>query len=256
MSTAGDPASYFIGNLFCRYVIFLKARDSRVHKRRAVFEVKVEISKDETGPHFIILTDKKPIHVRVNFIERRKIGLKSDLLARAIGYKNRVGKPGEIRKLKILDATAGLCRDSFHMAALGCEVIALEENRQIFEVVSHHVNLLPDKYDLTLVHAEAKRHLTSLREGQFPDVIYLDPMFPEKNKSAKSGKEAELLKLLAPISSAFDEEALLNLAVKAALKRVVVKRPLSAPPIKAKPSIVFTGKTVRYDVYVSDRTVS
>ncbi|OFZ19564.1 MAG: hypothetical protein A2Z20_08360 [Bdellovibrionales bacterium RBG_16_40_8] len=204
----------------------------------------VEIATDANGPYFKIIGAQPQISVRVEFLPRKKIGLKSDCLARAIGYKK-----GEV--LRVIDATAGLCRDAFHIACLGCQVVAIENNLQIFNVVSYFVNLLPTKYNLTLVHQEAKKFLLSLSENDRPDVIYLDPMFPEKNKSAKPGKESELLKLLAPIASIEEEKNFLNSALQVAKKRVVIKRPLYAPAIKSSPQIVFKGKSVRYDVYIT-----
>ncbi len=86
-------------------------------------------------------------------------------------------------------------------------------------------------------------------------MIYLDPMFPEKKKSAKSGKESILLKCLAAQTTEDEEGRLLDVALQVA-KRVVVKRPRLAPTLKSsskkflRPTMQYEGKAVRYDVYV------
>lgn len=216
---------------------------------------------DEAGPAFTYLSDKETVEVRVEFRERKKIGTKTDLLAKAIGAKEHIKKMRV--PLRVLDATAGLCRDSFHMASLGCEVVALEENQKIFEVVNFYVSRLPDHLKFLLIQTSAQTYFDLLPEEMRPDVVYLDPMFPEKKKSAKSGKETELLKQLVAPPSAEEESALLLAALRVAKKRVVVKRPLHAPELrvlsnkKIKPQVQFKGRAVRYDVYLhSVSTVS
>lgn len=213
----------------------------------------VEVVEDFQGPYFRL----GRLAVHVNFQKRKKIGIKADLLARAIGYKRRAS-------LKVWDVTAGLCRDSFHMACLGCEVKALEENETLFRVVNQHVRKLSSECAFELLHQEACEFLrsrlgVSVSAEDRPDVIYLDPMFPEKKKAAKSGKESELLKALIPVAPPEKEQELLDLALRVARQRVVVKRPLSAPSLLplsslrqlyAQPQIQFKGKAVRYDVYL------
>lgn len=201
----------------------------------------VQIIRDSRGPHFILGDEKTK--VRVEFRERYEIGRKTDLLARAIGYKK--GQPK-----RVLDATAGLCRDSFHISCLGCDVTALERNDQLYEVVSFFVARLPEVHKLKLINVEALEYLRELKESDRPEVIYIDPMFPMKKKSARSSKEAELLKALAPIATQEQEDELVTLSIEKALQRVVVKRPVNAPTILTRPQIQFTGKAVRFDVYL------
>ena len=83
-------------------------------------------------------------------------------------------------------------------------------------------------------------------------VIYLDPMFPERGKSAAVKKEMALFQLLLDgDSEQQDAEDLLLWALRRDIDRVVVKRPPWAEPLAAiTPSHRVSGKTVRYDVYV------
>lgn len=227
----------------------------------------VQVASDEDRGLYFIISEpgKPPVRVAFEFKERNLIGNRSDLLARAIGYKAK-NKENEAPSLRVLDATAGLCRDAFHMASLGCEVLALEENAMLFEVLSFHIGKLVADYKLSIKHYESKKFMREYLESaskplQKFDVVYLDPMFPEKKKTAKSGKESILLKLLAPISKSENEMELFKLARAVAARRVVVKRPLHAPSLSLgdkmiKPTAQFKGKSVRYDVYISALTSS
>ena len=81
-----------------------------------------------------------------------------------------------------------------------------------------------------------------------PDVIYLDPMYPTRGKSALSKKEMQICRKL--VGDDTDIDSLMTVAMETACKRVVVKRHPHAPPLAPKPSICFKGKKVRYDVYL------
>ncbi len=86
------------------------------------------------------------------------------------------------------------------------------------------------------------------RAGQSPDVVYLDPMFPERGKAARPRKEMWLFRLLLPGDD--DAPELLELALRAARHRVVVKRPLGAPALAARPpGHSLRGRAIRFDVY-------
>ena len=80
------------------------------------------------------------------------------------------------------------------------------------------------------------------------DVVYLDPMFPERKKSARVKKDMWLFhQLIGPDAS---EAELLDAALCCAGWRVVVKRPVRAPALgDRQPHHDIPGKTVRFDVY-------
>ena len=110
-----------------------------------------------------------------------------------------------------------------------------------------------------------------------PDVVYLDPMFPPRQKTALVKGEMQLMhRLLHPRKSAVkglsigteaDETtpgeltldavesegmALLRCGLAWAQRRTVVKRPKNAPPLGGqKPSHSVIGSTSRFDVYVA-----
>jgi 16S rRNA (guanine1516-N2)-methyltransferase len=83
---------------------------------------------------------------------------------------------------------------------------------------------------------------------EFPEVVYLDPMFPPKKKSALVKIEMRVLRQL--VGDDEDAAVLFESAARVARKRVVVKRMRLAPELVPNPTIVFEGKTTRYDVYL------
>jgi 16S rRNA (guanine1516-N2)-methyltransferase len=92
--------------------------------------------------------------------------------------------------------------------------------------------------------------MQALTESQRPDVVYLDPMFPARSKSAQVKKEMQVFHQL--VGTDPDADQLLELARACAKKRVVVKRPRIAPELAAaRPSYTLTGKSNRYDIYVA-----
>lgn len=190
--------------------------------------------------------------VRADFLEGRMAARIRDAhrgearLATALGLKKHP-------EALVLDATAGLGRDSVLAAALGCQVIACERSKVValllrdalVRAAGGGLRELASRIDVREI--DAREVLTTLDER--PDVILVDPMFPERSKAAKAQKEMQLLqRLLGPDE---DTEALLETALTHATRRVVVKRPPHAPPLgDRKPSFEVDGKSARYDVYV------
>ena len=96
-----------------------------------------------------------------------------------------------------------------------------------------------------LLHQDSK----AVMRAEAFDVIYLDPMFPSKKKSAKNKKGMQLFQ---DLNHSHSDEAvdMVEQALKAATKRVVIKRPQKAPMVtKFKPTFQIPGKTCRFDAY-------
>lgn len=184
---------------------------------------------------------------------RLKGGGKQQMLARAIGM-------GSAPKLRVLDATAGLGRDAFILASLGASVTMLErapEVRTLLQSALVHARReqaaqstgFRETLDrMTLENQDAIDYLAALPPEKRPDVIYLDPMFPPRQKSALVKKEMRILHDLVGADS--DSSVLFAAARQTAVSRIVVKRPRIAPALSPeKPSHVFSGKSNRFDVY-------
>lgn len=182
---------------------------------------------------------------------RRRAG-QNELLGRAVGVS---GRPG----LEVLDATAGLGRDGFILADMGCVVTLCERQPVIAAMLGRAMQLALASGDAWLEQVVARMRLyagdaRTLAADSIGDtqVIYLDPMFPERDKSAAVKKEMALFQLLLENESAGqDDEELLYWAMQQDVARVVVKRPPRAPSLGGqKPSHQLAGKAVRFDVYV------
>lgn len=186
-----------------------------------------------------------------NMQHRRRFGLhKTQVFARAIGVTSRPGR-------RVIDATAGMGVDAFFLVCLGCVVTAIERSPIIYELLmdGFHRALLDDTIgeitaeNLTILHADAAVYLGDLMDEARPDVVYLDPMYPEAvGKSALPKKEMQFFRKL--VGPDLDGETLFAAAHRATRERVVVKRPKEAPPLAPNPTHVFAGKTARYDMYV------
>ncbi|PIE83187.1 MAG: 16S rRNA methyltransferase [Candidatus Contendobacter odensis] len=181
---------------------------------------------------------------------RRFGGGRQQPLARAVGLKGQYVP-------KVIDATAGLGRDAFVLACLGCQVKLVERSPIIAALL--HDGLQRAAHDaeigqlvterLQLHTANSQNYLASLAEAQRPDTVYLDPMYPHRSKSAQVGKGMRLLRLL--VGDDLDTPALLHAALKATRRRVVVKRPQSAPTLTPlAPNFQIRIPNTRFDVYL------
>lgn len=182
-----------------------------------------------------------------------KTGFRSQRAQHEMIVKAVVGRSKE--PLSVIDATAGLGRDSFILAAGGCSVTAIERHPAVYCLLVDglaRASLNVDSADaasrVTPLYANAVDYLASLTVGHRPDVIYLDPMFPERTKSALVKKEMRLFRDV--VGEDQDANALFLLARTVAKKRVVVKRPRKASFIgELSPAHQITGKSSRFDVY-------
>lgn len=173
-------------------------------------------------------------------------GGKNQLLVKAVGLHKK-------KDLVVLDISAGLAADSFILACLGAQVTALERNPTIAALVKDAIKRAQleewfRELKFEFFEIDAKEWLLKLSETT-PDVIYFDPMFPERSKSALVKKEMRLLREI--VGDDLDADELFKLALTKAKKRVVVKRPKLAPSLNnQKPSLVYHGKSSRFDVYL------
>ena len=100
---------------------------------------------------------------------------------------------------------------------------------------------------MQFVHADAINWLES--NSSIADVIYLDPMFPERKKSAQVKKEMRFFQDI--VGRDVDSGDLLYAALNAARRRVVIKRPVGSGHVEeSRPDFSIIGKTTRYDIYL------
>ncbi len=171
----------------------------------------------------------------------------NELIAKAIGLK----KTGPT---DVFDTTAGLGKESFLLAALGCDVTLFERHPEISAMLQEGLQhaakdpeLAPIIAKMRLVQSCAMAYLRAHQDAT-PSVIYCDPMFPVKTKSALVKKDMRYLQTVVGFDE--DSEELIALCLTRALQRVVVKRPVNAPWLIKKPDFDYKGRSHRFDVYI------
>ena len=153
-----------------------------------------------------------------------------------------------------VDATAGLGEDALLLAAAGFAVTMFERDCTIAALLRDAMLRAREEAQLAkvvgrmkLIEGDSVRGLHEL--GFEPDVVLLDPMFPARKKSAAVKKKLQMIQQLERPCE--NEGELLQAALDARPRKVVVKRPAKGPCLaNAKPSHAITGKAIRYDVYV------
>lgn len=171
----------------------------------------------------------------------------NELIAKAIGLK----KTGPC---DVFDTTAGLGREAFLLAALGCEVTLFERNPTIAVLLKE--GLAHARTQQELAPIMARMHffeacaIDYLKQHPLisPSVIYCDPMFPVRAKSALVKKDMQWLQTV--VGTDQDCEALIEVSLARAKHRVVVKRPVGSDALIKKPDFAYAGRSHRFDVYI------
>lgn len=176
-------------------------------------------------------------------------GGRSQPIVRALGLKSHQALP------YVLDATAGLGRDAFVLACVGCRVTLVERSPVAAALLADaldralaHPNTMAIASRMNLVHADANEWLPTLATQDRPDVIFLDPMFPTTRRRSMAKKDMQAFQQV--VGEDNDAAVLLTTAIDTAIARVVVKRPRLAPPMaNLKPSGQLIGQSTRFDLY-------
>ncbi len=170
--------------------------------------------------------------------------------------KQGIKKPGILKACKlephltVLDATAGFGKDAALLASTGAKVLMCERESILQKLLRDGLKrLTPESgLNLQLIEDDAIHYLSNLPPENYPDVIYLDPMHPERRKSARVKKDLHALQQL--LGEDAHAERLLTSACAHAKLRVVVKWPAKQHPLR-EPNYTVEGKTVRFDVYLA-----
>lgn len=183
---------------------------------------------------------------------RRFGGGRGQMIAKAVGVASHF-------KPHVVDATAGLGADAFVLASLGCQVTLLERSPVAHALLSDGLRRAAAHaalHDQELAEILTRMHLIrgdsiswlQNQSGPVADVIYLDPMFPERQKKAAVKKNMQALHWV--VGEDADEAELMDAAHLRARFRIAVKRPRLAPSISnTAPSYQLQGKACRYDIY-------
>lgn len=231
------------------------------------------LTHSEDSPFALVLTEQQ---LELRKLDEPKLGaIFVDLVSGAVAHRRKFGggKGQAIAKAAglnkgttptVLDGTAGLGRDAFVLASLGCKVQMVERHPVVAALLDDGLERAKQDAEIgqwvsermSLIHASSLNALSDLaNDADFvkPDVVYLDPMYPHpesKKKSALVKKEMRVFQSL--VGADLDADGLLEPALALATKRVVVKRPDYANWLnERKPSMAIETKKNRFDVYVN-----
>ncbi|MCF6345272.1 MAG: class I SAM-dependent methyltransferase [Thiomicrorhabdus sp.] len=226
------------------------------HRNTKDSSPKLALFQTNSGAVFIDFVTGKKAH------RRHYGGGKNQPLVRAMGKI-------ENRLPYVVDATAGMGGDSFVLASLGCHVLMLERSMAVSALLKDALlrgeaflkteNSDSELHDifarLQVIHTDSTHflHHQTINHAHPIEVVYMDPMYPEKKKKAATKKEMKVLQTL--VGPDQDSQHLLQAALQAARYRVVVKRPKNAPIIqldnpKLVPTTQIFSPNTRYDIYV------
>lgn len=172
---------------------------------------------------------------------------RNEPLLRAVGTQ----KSGPLR---IVDATAGLGQDGFLLASSGAYVTLIERSPMVHKELVRALDAARADDEvaeiiarMTVLHGDSQQLLLTVSA----DVFYIDPMHPERKKSALVKEPMRVLRHV--VGDDPDSGALIRLALAHSPGRVVVKWPAKAPlpGDLPRPSHELRGRTTRYCVFVS-----
>ena len=198
--------------------------------------------------------------------EAAKPALVIDFVGGAVGYRLRTNAGfkqalpkavgfGKGLVPHVVDATAGLGRDSFLLASLGAQVTLIERSAEVHARLADAMARAKAEGGcyaeiiarMTLIHGDS----AALLPGLAPEVVLVDPMHPPRHNSALVKKEMRILRDI--VGNDDDQVELMKVALSCAQKRVVLKWPQNAPAMQGirPPSHQITGKNTCYHVFMT-----
>ncbi len=209
-------------------------------------------SNEPLGPRHGLIVDFSSTRLHNRQIDR----FRQQNLAKAIGLKAH-------RTLTVIDATAGLGMDAYLLACAGCQVTLVERHKLIHAMLADGMKRAQSNDGGSdgnragiLARMQLLRGDIVRLSDQLPrvDVVYLDPMFQERGRTARSGKGMYLLQSL--LGDEEEDACLIRAAAALARRRVVVKRARHAAPYAdQRPDSHYQGSSSRYDVYHSHQAM-
>lgn len=204
------------------------------------------------GLHLGSLANFKPLVIDFEQVAVRQRLLRGGRQKEAVARAVMAGLPDGAL---VFDATAGLGRESMILAHAGANVLSFERQLPIWCIL--HDGLLRAGrsrfYPFPVPTLHPLGTIKDYRGTERPEVIYYDPMFPERSGSAQVKKDMHIFQEV--IGADTDNEDFLRAALTLATRRVVVKRPDYAPPL-SYPGIELSysvdGGQCRFDCYQAD----
>jgi 16S rRNA (guanine1516-N2)-methyltransferase len=240
-----------------------------VYKLQVISEIGDNFSEEHPelhnlsfSEHFALVRTESRIELRQ--LDGDRASLYVDFVGGTLGYRRLHGGGAGQAVVKavcsrnktmpqVIDATAGMGRDAFVLASLGCHVLMFERNPVVRVLLADGLsrayndsgigNMLKERLILSPL-----KSITEMKEDKCCDAVYLDPMFPVRRSSALVKKDMRIFHQIVGLDE--DSDELLKHAFRLARSRVAVKRPKSAPFLGGfKTSNCVETKSHRFDLY-------
>jgi 16S rRNA (guanine1516-N2)-methyltransferase len=110
---------------------------------------------------------------------------------------------------------------------------------------------------MSVRNVDSRSFLAGLAEHDRPDIVYLDPMYPDPHRKAALPKKGiQYLRLIVGTDTSHDVATLLATAMRVARQRVVLKRPsyashdvIAPDGRQLRPAHSYVGKSHRFDAF-------
>jgi len=205
---------------------------------------------DKNGLSFIRDSKNPKETLNINFL-KGKLGWRLKRVNHETKLKKALGKAKV--PLNIFDATAGLLSDSMIFLSLGHSVVAVEQSKIIYLLVSDAIRrakaFIPYLTNIKLINASSIDIFNKI-DTSF-DIIYLDPMYPISKKNIKKSGELRAIRSILEIENLIhDDDSIINSFMNSEYKKLILKRPLKSKKIYSNINYQVKGSTTRFDIYI------
>ncbi len=233
--------------------------DTNIHQISKEFSIEIVniipsskyyFTYDANGLSFIKDSKKPKEILNVNFL-KGKLGWRLKRVNHEANLKKALGKTK--KPLCIFDATAGLLSDSMIFLSLGHSVVAVEQSKIIYLLVSDAIrrakSSIPFISNLKLINANSVDIYKEL--DILFDIIYLDPMYPILKKNVKKSSEISAIRSILEIENLIDnEDNIISNFMNLDCKKLILKRPLKSKKIYSNINYQVKGSTTKFDIYI------
>ena len=257
-----EKAQHYVDVLFLRGVSVNVEITEKLNSRFLRLNPELALCVDDQGLSLCANGMKMQPDWKAEIPRLKRASIKSEMIARACNISE---------KPSLIDATAGLGHDTLLMAHLGAEVTLIERHPILFTLLEDSKAQAENDPFLAkvvsrihLVFSDSTEYLKqSITENKIVDVVYLDPMFPQRDqnqqaikKQAQVKKQMQLLHMLLPEDGEMDLGDYLLVLAQQIAKRVVVKRPRLAVFLNQQATDhQWQGDACRFDAYFNSAFV-
>ena len=206
-------------------------------------------SYDSNGLSFI-KDSKNPREIlHIDFL-KGALGWRMKRVQHESNLKKALGK--NTNKLNIFDATAGLLTDTMIFLSLGHQVVAVEQSKILFSLVSDAIlraeNVIPELKNLKFINGNS---IEIYKKKNYQcDVVYLDPMYPILKKNIKKSGNLGTIKHILKLENLKNNDEIISTFLKSNYKKIILKRPLKSEKNYSNINYQVKGKTTRFDIYL------